>query len=62
MTSQTPDIRGDDAILAVRLPASLRDRFKLVAESNHRTMSGEVRFLIEDRVAGADAESQENAA
>lgn len=52
MSSQTQDKDGpEDAILAVRLPAKLRDDFKEVAEANHRTMSGEVRFLVEERVA-----------
>lgn len=52
MSSQTPDTEGlGDAILAVRLPSKLRDELKVVAEANHRTMSGEVRYLVEDHVA-----------
>lgn len=54
MSSQTPaNTEPDDAILAVRLPAKLRDDFKIVAEANHRTMSGEVRHLVEERVRRA---------
>lgn len=37
-----------------RVPAEMRDRFKLVAAANHRTMSQELRRLVEARIAEAD--------
>ena len=58
MSSQTPATSADDAVLAVRLPAKLRDDFRVVAESNHRTMSGEVRHLVEQRVAQAQTAAE----
>jgi plasmid stability protein len=36
-----------DAILAVRLPAALRDRLKAEADASHRSMGGQVRWLLE---------------
>jgi hypothetical protein len=37
-----------------RVPVSLRDRFREVAEADHRTMSQELRRLMEIRIAEAD--------
>ena len=36
-----------DAILAVRLPADLRDALRSEAEAHQRSMSGQVRWLVE---------------
>ena len=57
MSSQTQDNREpEDAIVAVRMPASLRDGLKAIAERNHRTVSGEIRWLIQECVE-ADLEN-----
>lgn len=37
-----------EAILAVRLPADLRDSLRSEAEAHQRSMSGQVRWLIEN--------------
>ena len=37
-----------------RVPVSLRERFKEVAQSDHRSMSQELRRLMELRIAEAD--------
>jgi hypothetical protein len=51
MSSQTQDNREpEDAIVAVRMPVGLRDGLKVIAERNHRTVSGEIRWLIQEAV------------
>ncbi len=40
-----------DAILAVRLPADLRDKLRVEAETHQRSMSGQVRWLVEQSLA-----------
>jgi hypothetical protein len=51
MSSQTQDNREpEDAIVAVRMSPSLRDDLKAIAERNHRTVSGEIRWLIQECV------------
>lgn len=37
----------DEAILAVRLPTEMRDALKAEADLHQRSMSGQVRWLIE---------------
>lgn len=60
MSSQTRDNSGsEDAIVAVRMPAVLRDRLKLVAGRNNRTVSGELRQIAQEHV---DAELEAEAA
>lgn len=46
MTKPNSESRPE-AILAVRLPAELRDSLKVEAEAHQRSMSGQVRWLIE---------------
>ncbi len=46
-----------DAILWVRLPQSLHARLKVEAEVHHRSMSGQVRWLIEQSLPGDQAEA-----
>lgn len=46
MSRQTPD-----KPLAVRLPSDRRAALQKIAESEHRTLSQEVRFLIDKRIA-----------
>jgi predicted DNA-binding protein len=41
-------------MLNIRLTHALRERLRVIAESEHRTMSQEVRRLIERHVAAAD--------
>lgn len=36
--------------ISLRVPTDLYDRFKLAAEADHRSIAGEVRYLIERRV------------
>lgn len=50
MSSNDPQ---PDAILAVRLPAHLRDALKAQAEAHQRSMSGQVRWLIEQSLAAS---------
>lgn len=58
MSSQTPDIAT-----YVRLSPALRDRLAEIALSEHRTLSGEIRYAIERHVAavtereGSEAEA-----
>lgn len=53
------DTERKDVVIAVRLSPEMRDRFKRVAVAEHRTVSAEMRRLIEQRVA--DVEAQEAA-
>ena len=36
--------------ISLRVSTDLYDRFKLAAEADHRSIAGEVRYLIEQRV------------
>jgi len=40
--------------ISLRVSTDLYDRFKLAAEADHRSIAGEVRYLIEQRVEDAD--------
>lgn len=55
MSSPEPDTRPEpDAILAVRLPAALRDALRVEAELHQRSMSGQVRWLVEQSLITRD--------
>jgi hypothetical protein len=41
--------------LVFRAPVALHDRFRAVAEADHRTVSQELRRLMEQRIAEADS-------
>lgn len=47
--------------VGVRVPRDLYERFGLAAKANHRSLSGEVRHLIEQRVAEFEDAIQEAA-
>jgi len=49
--AQEPEERN----LNFRCPIALQDRFREVAEADHRTVSQELRRLMEQRIAEADA-------
>jgi hypothetical protein len=38
--------RPDEAMLTVRVPADLREAIERAAEREHRTVSGQTRFLL----------------
>jgi hypothetical protein len=38
--------RADEAMLSVRIPADLRAAIERAAEREHRTVSGQTRFLL----------------
>jgi antitoxin component of RelBE/YafQ-DinJ toxin-antitoxin module len=46
---------GRTAFLHVRIDPSVLDRYREVAEADHRTVSQDVRHLVEQRIAEADA-------
>lgn len=55
MSSTEPISRPEpDAILAVRLPAALRDALRTEADLHQRSMSGHVRWLVEQSLATRD--------
>ena len=50
--THSKQVPGDEeAIVSVRLPASLRDRLRAEADTHQRSMSGQVRWLIEKSLA-----------
>lgn len=55
MEAQRKTQEGEDANLVFRVPVALKDRFRAVAEADHRTVSQELRRLMEQRVAEADS-------
>lgn len=50
MSRQAPDITGE-IVTSVRLPRDQYAALRAVAEASHRTVSGELRMLIERHVA-----------
>jgi predicted DNA-binding protein len=59
MASQSHATSGDETVASVRLPVDLRDRLRAIAEAEHRTISQELRRIIERHV---DAEELRDAA
>jgi hypothetical protein len=53
MSKSDPENRPD-AIVAVRMPADLRDALRAVAETNQRSLSGQVRWLVEQSLLHRD--------
>lgn len=42
---------ADKIAIATRIPRPLATRFRKVAEAQHRSVSGELRYLVEKRIA-----------
>lgn len=61
MADTDPTADAAETLVSVRLSADLRDRLRAAAESNHRTMSGQVRFLIERSLHEDDGKSPASA-
>lgn len=55
MTQRKAQEEGAMRMLNVRVEASLVDRFREVAEADHRTVSQELRRLMEQRIGEADS-------
>jgi hypothetical protein len=53
MSSQTRDNERPEAIVALRISAAKRDAFRKIAEANERTVSAEIRWMIEERLKRA---------
>ena len=51
MSGQELDTPPAEVVTTIRLPKSQHDALKARAESEHRTLSGHVRFLIERHLA-----------
>lgn len=51
-----PDIEPKMELVATRVSTEVRDGFKRLAAGQHRSVSGELRRMIEDRVAAAELE------
>lgn len=45
-------------LVGVEVPTPIYEAFRAVAEAEHRTMAGELRRLIEARIAEHDAQQQ----
>jgi hypothetical protein len=54
MTKRKAHSDGDMRMLNFRVEAAQIDRFRAVAEANHRTVSQELRLLMEQRIAEAE--------
>lgn len=54
-TKRNTQSDGRGAFLHVRIDADVLDRFRKVAEGEHRTISQDVRRYIDQRIAEADA-------
>jgi Arc-like DNA binding dprotein len=54
MRPQRKAQEGGQRNLVFRAPVALHDRFREVAEADHRTVSQELRRLMEQRIAEAD--------
>ena len=55
-TPQTSDNRRDMAVTSVRIERDRLDAFKAVAAANRRSVSQELRWLIDQHIDGADLE------
>jgi hypothetical protein len=53
-TQRKAQDEGPERNLNFRAPIALHDRFREVAEADHRTVSQELRRLMEQRIAEAD--------
>lgn len=47
----SPEISDPDAFLTVRVPRSLVTALRELADANERTVAGEIRIAIRDRLA-----------
>jgi predicted DNA-binding protein len=61
VSRQAPDITGE-IVTSVRLPREQYAALRAVAEASHRTVSGELRMLIERHVAEPSPEPDREAA
>jgi len=50
MDTQDDRASGKRTTISLKVSTDLYDRFKIAAEQDHRSVAGEVRFLIEQRV------------
>lgn len=55
MDTQEDRASGEQTTISLRVSSDLYGRFKVAAEQDHRSIAGEVRFLIERRVAEMEA-------
>lgn len=53
MSSQTPDKRELETLIALRISSAKRDAFRELAKANQRTVSAEIRWMIDERLANA---------
>lgn len=57
MSRQAPDTTGE-IVISVRLSREQHDALRMVAEASHRTVSGELRMLIERHVADSEPDRE----
>ncbi len=53
--------KPDLILVATRVPPEVQEAFQRLAEGERRSMSGELRRMIEDRLAAADEPDREAA-
>lgn len=61
MGSSTPDIRPDLAVTSIRIERAKLERFKAVAAGQCRTVSQQLRWLIDQNIDQIEAEEREAA-
>lgn len=53
MSSQTQDTKSDEVVASVRLPREQHEKLHEIAKSEHRTLSGHLRLLIDEHLKEA---------
>lgn len=52
-----PDDEEKDVFLSIRVSAALRERYRIIAKRNNRTIAGEVREAMEDHADQEEAKA-----